>query len=467
MSNIDTKIDKSKQDKEIRNSTLIHLSYGVGGFLDNFLTAAFTIRVLGFYEDEILVPIILVGIAYVLYGIWNMVNDPLAGHISDKPRSFTKKWGRRFPWFIVSVFPCALVYYLIFSVPFTEALFAFFWLLIMICLFDTFYSFWTISWNAIFPDKFRSEKERTKVSGIYSILGMVGLAVGMIVPPLFIEYGVPHSYTDAALIVMGLSFICAILMIPSMKEDEEMIERVLSIEEKKEKPSFLETLKFGLKQKNFIAILILYLAQMIVTVLMLGTLYYWVRYVLLLDATFEIFISASFLIGSMVSVPLWVKLGRKYGNKWAITLGAGLTIAFFVPFIFVSSLLGSIISTMLIGVGVGCVWTLRVPAFSDVIDEFVLKTERRQEGSYWGIMTFFGRISIVIQAVSVAIVHEITGYIPAAEFQTPFAIFGIRILMALIPMGFYIVGLIFMWKIYDLDKEKVGIIQTQLKELNL
>ena len=55
------------------------LSYSLGGFLDNFFSAAFTIRVIGYYEDEILLPIVLVSLSFVIYGLWNMFNDPLIG----------------------------------------------------------------------------------------------------------------------------------------------------------------------------------------------------------------------------------------------------------------------------------------------------------------------------------------------------------------------------------------------------
>lgn len=107
------------------------------------------------------------------------------------------------------------------------------------------------------------------------------------------------------------------------------------------------------------------------------------------------------------------------------------------------------------------------PCFSDVIDEIVVKTGKRQEGIYTGIRTFFGRLSIVVQAISIAVVHEITSFIPGAEIQTDLALWGIRVILALIPMIFYIVAFFFMWKVYDLTPEKVQKIQVQLKELNL
>ena len=453
---------------EIKHSSWIHTSYSVGGFLDNLLTAAFTIRVIGFYEDEVLLPIIFVSIAFAIYGFWNMINDPLAGYISDKTYRFTKRWGRRFPWFMVSAIPCAIVYFFIFTVPPGDILFIFLWFLISICLFDLFFSFWNINWNSIYPDKFRSIKERTRVAGLYTILGMIGLALGMLLPPMFITYGVRSTYIIAAMIIMLISVVCAILMIPAMREDKELIDRLLrlSIEQEK-KESFIHILKFGIKQKNFSGFLIVYLAQMVMTTLMLSSFYYFVRYVLRMEAEIEIYISAAFLLGGMVSVPVWVMLGRKFGNRKAIMIGMALTIFLFIPLLVVSTLIATIISAFLLGIGIGAVWTLRVPAFSEVIDELVIKTGKRQEGVYYGVMTFFGRLSIIIAAITFAIVHEATGYVPGAETQSPIALVGIRVIFALVPMIFYLIGLLVMWKVYDLTLDKVKSNEGKLNELNL
>ena len=149
----------------MKYSSKMHLSYGLGGFLDNFFTGAFAVRVINFFEKEISLDIAYVSLAFILYGIWNMFNDPLAGYFSDKNYRFTSRWGRRFPWFVISAIPYSIVYLFIFTVPSQEVLASFFWLLAMICLFDLFYSFWMIhlkfpffsyNWNPSFPSRLRA-----------------------------------------------------------------------------------------------------------------------------------------------------------------------------------------------------------------------------------------------------------------------------------------------------------------------
>jgi GPH family glycoside/pentoside/hexuronide:cation symporter len=466
--NVNSNSIKNDSSAEMKYSSLTHLSYSLGGFFDNFLTAAFTIRVIGFYEDELLVPIILIGVAFFFYGIWNMVNDPLAGFLSDKTTRFTKKWGRRFPWFLFSAFPLAIVYFLIFAVPFTGEFVIFFWLLITICIFDLFFSFWMTNWLALYPDKFRSHKERTKVGGITTILGLLGMAFGMLLPPLFITYGVKESYIYAALLVTMIGLISAFLMVPGMREDQELRERALKVVESREMElSFFKTMKFALKQKNFIVYLVAYLATIILMVFMLSSVYFMVRYILKMPAEVEIYVLATFLLGVLISVPLWVRLSRSLGNRKMYIWGCGLTAIALIPFLLISSLVLVMIFAFLLGVSASALWTLMYPTFSDVIDEVVEKTGKRQEGTYFGIRTFIGRLSIVLQAIVFAVVHELTNYVPGAETQTPSAIWGIRIIMALIPMVFFIIAFFLMLKVYDLSLDRVKETQNKLMRLKI
>jgi len=466
--NVNSNSIKNDSSAEIKYSSLTHLSYSLGGFFDNFLTAAFTIRVIGFYEDELLVPIILIGVAFFFYGIWNMVNDPLAGYLSDKTTRFTERWGRRFPWFLFSAFPLAIVYFLIFAVPFTGEYVIFFWLLITICIFDLFFSFWMTNWLALYPDKFRSHKERTKVGGITTILGLLGMAFGMLLPPLFITYGVKESYIYAALLVTMIGLISAFLMVPGMREDQELRERALKVVESQEKElSFFKTMKFALKQKNFIVYLVAYLATIILMVFMLSSVYFMVRYILKMPAEVEIYVLAAFLLGVLISVPLWVRLSRSLGNRKMYIWGCGLTAIALIPFLLISSLVLVMIFAFLLGVSASALWTLMYPTFSDVIDEVVEKTGKRQEGTYFGIRTFIGRLSIVLQAIVFAVVHELTNYVPGAETQTPSAIWGIRIIMALIPMVFFVLAFFLMLKVYDLSLDRVKETQNKLMRLKI
>ncbi|MBD3195591.1 MAG: MFS transporter, partial [Candidatus Lokiarchaeota archaeon] len=187
--------------QEMKYSKKIHISYGLGGFLDNFVLGAFTTRIIDFYENEILLSIALVGMAIAIYGLWNMVNDPILGYLCDKKYKFTEKYGRRYPWYVIGILSYAWVYLLIFTVPFSDEIGLFFWLLITIISFEFAFTLWQANYLALFPDKFRTQKERTKVGLWNSLCGVIGIALGTLIPPLLIEDGVPSSYFLMAIVI--------------------------------------------------------------------------------------------------------------------------------------------------------------------------------------------------------------------------------------------------------------------------
>jgi Na+/melibiose symporter-like transporter len=115
----------------------------------------------------------------------------------------------------------------------------------------------------------------------------------------------------------------------------------------------------------------------------------------------------------------------------------------------------------------GATWSLLYPCFADVIDEIVVKTQKRNEGIYYGFRTFIGRFSIVIQAATFGIVHTVTHFDATSPTQIPMALWGIRIHSALIPALFYFLGFLAMWLVYDLTPAKTRMIKEQLLELKL
>ena len=457
---------------EIEHSTKIHASYAIGSFFDDFIITCLGIMVFKFYETEVFLPIIFITVAITIYGLWNMVNDPIAGHISDKSFEFMRKRGKRFTWFLIASIPCSLMFMLIFLPPTTNEISLFFWLIVSLCIFDTLFSFMMINWQKIFPDKFRSQKERTKVGGIQIFFSLIGLLLGMILPIIFITSGDPGtnigSYFFVGTIVSFMCLIAAILILFGMREDREMIDRTFRISEnQEEKESFIPKLKFALKQKNFVAYLMAYLAQTTVMVLMLASVPYWSQYVVKVSE-FDILIALfAFLLSSVCSAPFWIKIARKYGNRIGYMCGTGGTAIFLVITMFIWSFPLVIIGFILIGISMGATWSLIYVMFSDVIDEIVLKTGKREEGVYYGFRTFFGRLSIVIQALTFGIIHPLTNFNPRVSQQPIQAQWGIIFGMFAIPALLYFIGFLFMWKVCDLKPEKVQDIKNKLKELNL
>jgi len=469
-------MNEQKNDKsiDVSHSKKMMTSYGFGNLIGQFIEAVFMVLVFFFYEAEIGLSSTLTALGFIIFAVWNAINDPILGYLTDRPTRFTKKWGRRFPWIIISFIPWVISFLLVFTPPNVDAQkspwILFGWLVITTCAFDFFWSIFIVNILSIFPDKFREQSERVTASGINVFVGFFGVVFGFLLPPLIIEYGNIQSYSITAIICIGISIICLILMIPGIREDEDTIERFLikSTDHEEEKDKFLPTLKQALKQKNFVVIIVFYLGFMSLTMLVMASFLYYVRYVLKAEAIAATLIMGMLLIGGIISLPFWVKYTQKTGdNKKTSVIGAILMVCFAIPLSIFSDLSLVLITVFLFGIGLGAYWAMMVPVYSDVIDESVIETGKRQEALFGGFRFFFGRLAMVIQAITLAVVHELTGFSEGASVQSKTAVFGIALHTGIIPAIFMAIGTLIFWKFYDITPEKSAKIKAQLKEMGI
>ena len=112
-------------ESELTHSKLNMASFGFAKFLNEFIEMAFTAWCFFFYEQVLGLETFWVGIGYIIFALWNAVNDPLMGFLTNRPVKFTRKWGRRFPWIIIGGVPYILSYTLIYMPPGSEPLILF------------------------------------------------------------------------------------------------------------------------------------------------------------------------------------------------------------------------------------------------------------------------------------------------------------------------------------------------------
>jgi GPH family glycoside/pentoside/hexuronide:cation symporter len=461
------------QTIEIKHSKRTMISFAFGTFMSEFLWMAFSAYAFFYYETEIGLNVLLIGLAFIIYAIWNAVNDPLIGFLTNRPFKFTKKWGRRFPWILIGGIPWVISYVLIFTPPITDpvsgAWILFGWLLLSLCLFDTFCSLHWVNYASLFPDKFRSPEERRTANGFNIIIGVIGTVSGAIVPPLFIIFGNLQSYIIQAGVVFLIAVIALSISLPGSRDEQTYVDRYLEKYDKQvEKTPFFETLKTSLSQKNFVAYIIIILCYQIMIRSMTASIPYVARFILKLEASVITIIMGSFLISVLISTPFWVKLAHKINdNRKVFLITGGFLVIFTIPLIFVDSLMGFVIAMIIWGLVLGGFWAMQMVCLADVIDESIVKTSKREEGIYNGINTFFSRLAIIGQALSFAIVHTLTGFAEGSDTQSAQAIVGIRIHFALVPFFALLIGVLIFWKFYTITPEKVSENQLKIKQLKL
>ncbi|MFX1446092.1 MAG: MFS transporter, partial [Promethearchaeota archaeon] len=86
-------------------STKKMLSYSFGFLLVYFMASQFNTYVFYYYEVEIGIPLVMLGFAFIIFAVWNMINDPLLGYLTDRPFKWSQRWGYRAPWMIIGAIP--------------------------------------------------------------------------------------------------------------------------------------------------------------------------------------------------------------------------------------------------------------------------------------------------------------------------------------------------------------------------
>ena len=430
-----------------------------------------SILIFFFYEAELGLSSLLAGMGILVYAVYDAFNDPFIGWLTDRPFKFTKKWGRRFPFIVIFFLPMLFCFLLIFSPPATmqsSQMGLFGWLVFSTCLFDTIESFFTVNFWALGPDKFRDQGERRTIATFEVYLGFVGVILSFLIPPMIINFGDISSYALMAWICVAVSTICWFFMIPGIRDDKETVDNYLASSETQERDSFFKSLKAVLSHKNYMAFLVLYVLYQAMIQLMQASVFYHTRFVLGVEEEVVTILILMLFIGSLISIPFWVKFTKKTGdNRKTWLISATLMAIIAVPLTFVGNLTGDMIVLFLWGLAFGGFWIMITPTYSDVIDESVVKSGKRKESTYGGLRQFFVNLARVIQALTLAFVHELTGFVEGAETQSPLAQWGIQLHFGVIPGILLAIGVLIFWKYYDITPEKVKENKAKLAQMNL
>jgi GPH family glycoside/pentoside/hexuronide:cation symporter len=413
-----------------------------------------------------------VTLAYTIFAIWNIMNDPIFGYVADRPRKFWAKLGKRYPWYLIGGLPAILFLAVIFSPPSLDPIDAawiyFAWILISTCLYELFYTIANLNHTALFPDKFRLDSDRRKSGFWIMFFGIIGTTIGFVIPPLLIDETDASSFVSMSWIFVIVNIIIFGVSIPGNKESEKLKERYVKEQEKRESVSFFRTLKIVATHKNFMVYIFVYMMDGIIAASLTASVQYVVLYILNEPPSAAVLILLPFIGGVIFSLPVWLLVAQKMkNNRKMFIIGVFLNTIGLLPFMFVNNTLGFIITPLILGIGGGAIRIGSKPILADAIDEAVLDSGKHIEGSFMGVYTFFTRFSLIIQGLIFAITHTLTGFNPLSSTQTPLAQFGIRMHTALIPMILTLIALIVFIFVYDLRPDKTKEIQKKLKELDL
>ncbi|PIS30239.1 MFS transporter [Candidatus Saganbacteria bacterium CG08_land_8_20_14_0_20_45_16] len=399
------------------------LAYSFGAIATALSYQAFATYIIFYYVDTIKLTPYLAALGMLIYAIWNAINDPIAGYVSDHTHS---RWGRRLPYIAVGAIPLGLFFYLIWCPPFTEysqvfPLFLYF--TATICLFDGFYTITVLNWSSLFPEMFPSLAERSQVNALRQMFAMIGLCLGLVLPPLIFSlfgWGTMGLILGA---VIAAAFLVALW--GSHEHLEFSREKQLTLW-----PSF----KASLQNRSFLTFALANLLVQYAFTLLLATTPFFVKYVLRLNAEFTALVLGAAFLVAIPMLFVWEPVVMKVGAKKAYLAAIACLASALLPLAIVQNFGATLLTALFIGVGIAGWLLLSDVLLADVIDEDETRTGTRREGLYFGLNSFISRLAIVLEALSIGYVFTNRGYNPYVYTQPTDFLSGLRWLIAWLPI---------------------------------
>jgi GPH family glycoside/pentoside/hexuronide:cation symporter len=410
------------------------IAFGASGFPTQLMAQTFSAFVVYFYVTHLGVPPAWVAGAMIAHGILNAVLNPVVGALSDRIRT---PWGRRIPWIGLGIVPLVVAFALVWMPPALPPAGAIVWFLVVVALYDIAFVVVVLNISALFPEIFRTTAERARGNvprQIFAVLGMVLGTAGA--PALYGSIGWPGM-------ALVLSAVCLVLLVWSFVGG--MIERTVP-EAASEAMTWVGQMRFTFANRAFVPYVLGSLFVQTSVAVILAAIPFYVRYSLHgAEGEGSILLGAIF-VTAIPSIVLWSAVVRRTSPRTAVLWSVGVFGVAVLGYLLPVSVLAAALVGVAVGVGVGGLLQLLEVMLGQIIDEDAVRTGHRREGAYFGVNGFVVRGSVVLQAVVAAVVLTASGFDASLDEAQPDTVDGgIRIMLAVVPLGFTALAWLCFW----------------------
>jgi len=385
-----------------------------------------------FYTDKMGLPVALTALAATINAIWDGVDDPLFGYLSDRNRA---RRGRRF-WLFFSFPLYVIATTLIWTPPANleqNALFAYY--LVFLLLFETAATISWVNYRSLFPSHFPEEHQRTNASAIRKALGAVAMIVSISLAPLiygrfgFAAMGAVFSVSAA--ILLGL-------FLWRIRENRNADAPA------QETPNIFAAFAHAFRNRAFVIYALVYGFIIFAQLVLVSGIPFYTKYSLGMDEGATSMLLAAILVVGIPGVLLWTWLQRRIGSKASWLASSLMMAAGLVPFGLAANFTVVMIGGVVVGLGLAGFNVISEVIIADIIDGDAKKDGLRREGVFYSIPSILARLSGVFAAQSLALLTPLFGYVngdnpgsnPAAAF---------RFFMTVLPIAMLLLAAVLTW----------------------
>jgi GPH family glycoside/pentoside/hexuronide:cation symporter len=411
--------------------------------------------------------------------VWDAVNDPIVGTLSDRMKS---KLGRRRPFLLWFAFPFGLSFVMLWSAPNWDSqigLLIYVTLAFMIS--DTLNTLVAVPYLSLTPELTQDYDERTSLSSFRTVFQLLAAMTVVITAPMIVDAVILGGGSQQQGFIAAGAIFGAIGSLPLFFIGLFVRERFASEEQAQEEIPFRETLRLAWQNVPFRYAAGIYMfnwsAVDMIVISFPFFLLYWVAQGDLLakitifgvDLALESAFFGVLMFVCILFVPFWLWFAKRRNKIQAYIVGMSIWIVVQAMIFTIQPGEISYLLTIaaLAGIGVSAAYILPDSILPDVIEWDELRTGRRQEGIYYGIRTLIRKLT---GAGVIFVTLQILGW---SGYQSPpdgviqftqpdSALLAIRLMVSFIGVAILIGTIIIAWS-YPLSREKYMRIQKLLK----
>jgi GPH family glycoside/pentoside/hexuronide:cation symporter len=396
-----------------------------------------------YYSDVIGLDVSMVGTIYLIFGIWNAINDPMLGVVIDRFK-FTKQRGK-YVYFMRVTAPLIIFssFAMLFSQPSWNEWVIFAVFLVLLFIFDTAQTAYSIAYASYILVAAPSKNERVDVSVIGAYIGNIGGFFGTIIPTLLLVGENDKSITVFLFSgVLVLNSFLYWIAVRNIHDKEEMYKDDVRSSEGELAQYVRESSKEAFTSRSFVTF-VLY------QVLGRGPImFYFTPFLYLMDHVFKFSggqataIDVSSGLVMFLVVPTLGKYVKKIGLKRSIIISSFPAALGFLSLYFAQNFWQAMLAYWLIIVASQVGYLSQPPMLGAIIDEDEQKTDVRKAGLFTGLNAL---ITIPVSGIQAAIFTNLIsqyGFTSGSVDQSLRALEGIRIGAGVIPFFFVLLGIL-------------------------
>ncbi|MCK4380088.1 MAG: MFS transporter, partial [Candidatus Lokiarchaeota archaeon] len=413
----------------------------------------------------------LITIGFIIWAVWNSFNDPMLGYLSDRTHT---RFGRRIPYIMIAIVPLGIVLFLLFTPPLpigsANQIGNFIYFLIIIIVFEFFYTMYSLNATSLFPETFISKDERTKANNVRQVFLILGLFIAFILPGFFItDYSDPTTTTLGEYKIFGIVLAIIVICVGGIFIKFTPREKAEFKDDYKRAPGFFDSIKLCIKSKSFRWYIPAEVANWFVYGILPTLVPLYAKAVLGMEDAFmtSLLLACTFLSSAIFITILWKPVVRKIGNRKAWMISMTVWIFTLLPLMFLgpNMVIVAMIVFFFIGLGLSGSFYIIDLIISDIVDEDEVNTGTRREAGYYGVNAFFLRLAIIVVFISIGPVFIIADW---EVFTLPVSSaveMGLRTLMFVFPAVALIIAILAVYK-YPLDGEKLIKVREEVQRLH-